>query len=139
MAQQGVYRVCSPELAGKQTQSPCHVGISPLELRIAHSEPILPPLFFLQVPVPGWAVAGRAAEQRAPLVPHGQFCPVEVREEAVEEGQAALESAALTCGLHPHLAGRPAGGEEIVVLVCLVEELPVAQVLHHTWERTETK
>lgn len=139
VAQQGVYRVSSSELAGEQTQSPCHIGVSPLEFGITHSEPILPPLLFLQVSVPGGAVAGRAAEQCAPLVPHGQFRPIKVREEAIEEGQSALESATLTCGLNPHLAGQPVGGEEIVTLVGLEEELPVAQVLHHTWKRMETR
>lgn len=139
VAQQGVYRVCSSELAGEQTQSPCHIGVSPLEFSITHSEPILPPLLFLQVSVPGGAVAGRATEQCAPLVPHSQFRPIKVREEAVEEGQSALESATLTCGLNPHLAGQPVEGEETVALVGLVEELPVAQVLHHTWKRMETR
>lgn len=67
-------------------------------------------------------------------MPHGQFCPIKVWEEAVEEGQSALDSATPTCGLNPHLAGRPVGGEEIVALVGLLEELPVAQVLHHTWK-----
>ena len=134
VAQQGVYRVRSSELAGGQTQCPRHVGVSPFQFGIAHSEPILPPLLFLQVSVPGGAVAGRAAEQRAPLVTRRQFRPIKVREEAVEEGQSALESAALTCGLNPHLAGRPVGGDQIVMLVGLVEELPVAQVLHHTWK-----
>lgn len=78
-AQQGVYGVCSSELAGEQSQSPCHIHVSPLKFGIAHSEPILPPLLFLQVSVPGGAVTCRAAEQGAPLVPHSQFRPIKVR------------------------------------------------------------
>lgn len=134
VAQQGVYRVCGSELAGEHTQSACHFGVSPLEFGVTHSEPVLPPLLLLQVSVPGGAVTGRATEQRAPLMSHGQFRPIKVREEAVEEGQSALESPALTCGLNPHLAGSPVGGEEIMMLVGLMEELPIAQVLHHTWK-----
>lgn len=105
VAQQGVYRVCSSELAGGNTQSPRHAGVRLLEFSIAHSEPILPPLLVLQVSVPGRAVASRAAEQRAPLMSHGQFCPIKVRQETVEERQSALDSATPACGLNPHLAG----------------------------------
>lgn len=86
VAQQGVYRVCSSQLASGNTQSPRHVNVSSLQLSICNSELVLPPLLFLQVSVPGWTVTGCAAEQRAPLMTHGQLRPVKVGEEAMEEG-----------------------------------------------------
>lgn len=133
VAQQGVYGVCSSELPSGKTQSSCHIHVSSLQFSIGRSELILPPLLLLQVPVPGRAVAGRAAEQRAPLVTHGQLRPIKVRKETVEEGQPALKSATLPCGLHPDLTGRPIRREETVLFVGVVEELPIAKVLHHTW------
>lgn len=47
VAQQGVYRVCSSQLASGNTQSPCHVNVSSLQFSICNSELVLPPLFFL--------------------------------------------------------------------------------------------
>lgn len=131
VAQQGVDWVGGPQLAGGHAHNPRHVGVGLLQLAVAHPQPVLPPLLLLQVSVPGGTVAGRAAEQSAPLVVHGHPPPVEVRQEAVEKGQPALDGAAPACGLDAQLAGRPIGGENTTGPVGLTEELPVVEVLHH--------
>lgn len=119
VAQQRVHRVGGPQLTSGDAQSPRHVGVGPVQLSVAHPQLVLPPLLLLQVVVAGGAVARGAAEQRAPLVTHAQLCPVEVRQEAIKEGQATLHRSAPAGGLEPQLAGGPVGRQEVIVKVGL--------------------